>query len=83
MSTEAERFTAAFNAVLARNPDKAPGPTEINQELGKHKNEKYRSPMNILNGRMAALRITLLEDAGFVKQSRLGRWVKPGTGARK
>lgn len=73
-STEESRFTEAFRRVLARNPDKAPGPTAINKELGK---EYARTPDNVLNGRMSVLRRRLLEDAGFVQEYHGGRWHRP------
>lgn len=84
MSTEASRFEAAFYAVLKRNPNKAPGPTAINRELGKEHNS--RTPLNTLNGRMSQLRRRLLAENGFVQeptypfgyegQTNFGRWTK-------
>lgn len=73
---EEQRFTEAFYSVLRKDPDKAPGPTQINRALGKHKNPEYHSPMNVLNGRMVDLRRRLLLENGFVKESHLGRWRK-------
>lgn len=73
---ETERFTAAFYAVLSRDPSKPPSPTQINRELGKHRNPNYRSPMNVLNGRMSKLRRQLLAENGFVEDSKFGRWRK-------
>ena len=69
MSTSAEAFEYAFERVLARDPSTAPGPSLINRELG-------RSGGNQLNGRNTKLRIQLLENHGFVKDSETGRWVK-------
>lgn len=83
---EEERFTAAFYAVLARDPNTPPGPTAINRELGKDENPKYRSPLNVLNGRMSVLRRRLLAEAGFVQdpvppslyeETNYGRWRRP------
>lgn len=80
--TEEGRFTAAFYAVLEREPNKPPSPTQINRELGKDTNPAYRSPMNILNGRMSALRRRLLTENGFVQddgvlgETNFGRWRK-------
>jgi len=82
VDTEEGRFTAAFYAVLERDPDKPPSPTQINRELGKHENPDYHSPMNILNGRMSALRRRLLVENGFVQddnvqgETNFGRWRK-------
>lgn len=73
---EAERFTAAFYAVLNRDPDRAPSPTQINRELGKDTNPRYRSPMNVLNGRMSTLRRRLLVENGFVQDEKFRRWRK-------
>lgn len=84
MSSEASRFTDAFYAVLERDPDKPPGPTAINRELGKE--HTSRTPLNVLNGRMSTLRRQLLLDNGFVQdepsspfegQANFGRWRKP------
>lgn len=74
MSTEKSRFTDAFYAVLKRNPDKAPGPTAINRELGKEHNS--RTPLNTLNGRMSALRKELLIENGFTQEKKWARWTK-------
>lgn len=84
-SSEASRFEAAFYAVLERNPNKPPGPTAINRELGKEHNS--RTPLNVLNGRMSQLRRQLLIKNGFVQdptspfgyegQANFGRWRKP------
>lgn len=76
MSTERERFEAAFYAVLSKSPDRPPGPTSINRELGKADNPRYRSPMNVLNGRMSVLRRQLLKDNGFVQDHSGARWRK-------
>lgn len=83
VDTEEGRFTDAFYAVLERNPNKPPSPTQINRELGKDTNPKYRSPMNVLNGRMSILRRRLLEENGFVQnvspyvgETNFGRWRK-------
>lgn len=79
MSTEASRFTEAFYAVLERNPNKAPGPTAINRELGKE--HTSRTPLNTLNGRMSKIRRRLLLENGFVQEgpapTKFGRWRKP------
>lgn len=74
MSTEATRFTDAFYTVLRRNPNQAPGPTAINRELGKE--VTARTPLNVLNGRMSALRKKLLKENGFVQDEKWGRWMK-------
>lgn len=74
MSTEASRFTEAFYAVLKRNPDKAPGPTAINRELGKE--HTARTPLNTLNGRMSKVRKELLLENGFTQEEKWGRWTK-------
>lgn len=81
--TEEGRFTTAFYAVLKRDPDKPPSPTQINRELGKDTNPEYRSPMNVLNGRMSVLRRRLLIENGFaqdgttyVGETNFGRWRK-------
>ncbi len=73
-SGEEQRFTEAFNRLLERDPDTAPGPTALNRELGK---EWGRTPMNVLNGRMSVLRRRLLEEAGFVQEAKWGRWHRP------
>lgn len=73
---EEGRFTRAFYSVLKRDPDKPPSPTQINKELGKDVNPLYRSPMNVLNGRMSVLRRRLLEENGFVQDAQFGRWRK-------
>lgn len=70
-STEETRFTEAFYTVLKRNPDRPPGPTAINVELGK------APPLNIMNGRMNTLRRRLLREAGFTQDAKWGRWYKP------
>ena len=84
-TTEKDRFTEAFYAVLERDPNSPPSPTQINRELGKHENPDYRSPMNVLNGRMSALRRRLLTENGFVQdpispheqgETNFGRWRK-------
>jgi hypothetical protein len=73
--TEASRFTDAYYAVLARDPNTPPGPTAINRELGKTR------LLNVLNGRMSALRISLLKQTGFIKdpdgEELFGRWRRP------
>lgn len=74
--TEEDRFTAAFYAVLNRDPDTPPGPTKINRELGRENNPRYHSPLNVLNGRMSALRRRLLLENGFVKDEQGWKWVK-------
>lgn len=74
MNTEESRFTEAFYAVLKRNPDKAPGPTAINRELGKEHNS--RTPLNTLNGRMSVLRRKLLLENGFTQEKKWARWTK-------
>lgn len=74
MSTEASRFTEAFYAVLERNPNKAPGPTAINRELGKE--HSSRTPLNTLNGRMSKVRKELLIKNGFTQEAKWGRWRK-------
>lgn len=74
MSTEASRFTEAFYAVLERNPNKAPGPTAINRELGKE--HSSRTPLNTLNGRMSKVRKELLIKNGFTQENKWGRWRK-------
>lgn len=76
MRTEESRFTDAFYRVLQREPSKPPGPTQINRELGKDTNPRYRSPMNVLNGRMSVLRRRLLVENGFVQDEKFGRWRK-------
>ena len=70
-STEETRFIEAFNRVLERDPDNPPGPTAINVELGK------KPPLNIMNGRMNALRRRLLAEAGFVQDAKWSRWYRP------
>lgn len=74
--TETTRFTEAFYRVLARDPHTAPGPTAINLELGKKRTD--RTPLNTLNGRMAALRRDLLLLNGFSQENKWGRWVRTG-----
>ena len=74
MNTEESRFTDAFYAVLKRNPDKAPGPTAINLELGKE--HTARTPLNTLNGRMSKLRKRLLLENGFTQEEKWARWTK-------
>lgn len=74
---EERRFREAFAAVLARDPDTAPGPTAINKELRKHESDTYNTPLNVLNGRLSALRKQLLEEAGFVQAEKWARWHKP------
>lgn len=74
--TEEGRFTEAFYAVLKENPNKPPSPTQINRWLGKDTNPNYRSPMNVLNGRMSGLRRRLLLENGFKKDEKFGRWRK-------
>lgn len=76
MRTEESRFTDAFYRVLQREPSKPPSPTQINRELGKDTNPRYRSPMNVLNGRMSVLRRRLLVENGFVQDEKFGRWRK-------
>lgn len=76
MRTEESRFTDAFYQVLRREPSKPPSPTQINRELGKDTNPRYRSPMNVLNGRMSVLRRRLLVENGFVQDEKFGRWRK-------
>lgn len=73
VDTEEGRFTEAFYAVLEREPNKPPSPTQINRELGKDTNPRYRSPMNVLNGRMSVLRRRLLKENGFVQGSQTYR----------
>lgn len=72
MSNEESRFTDAFYAVLVKNPNKAPGPTAINLELGRKRSD--RTPLNTLNGRMSKVRRQLLLDSGFVQKAKWGRW---------
>jgi hypothetical protein len=74
---EERRFREAFAAVLARDPDTPPGPTAINMELRKHESDTYHTPLNVLNGRMSALRTQLLKEAGFVQTEKWARWHKP------
>ena len=85
VNTEEGRFTAAFYAVLERDPNSPPSPTQINRELGKHENPDYHSPLNVLNGRMSVLRRRLLAENGFVQdpispheqgETNFGRWRK-------
>lgn len=74
---EERRFREAFEACLKRDPDTAPGPTAINKELRRHESDTYHTPLNVLNGRMSALRKQLLEEAGFVQSEKWARWHKP------
>lgn len=68
---EEARFTWAFNEVLRREPNKAPGPTAINILLDKP------PPWNVMRGRQSVLRRRLLEEAGFVQDAKWGRWHRP------
>lgn len=74
IDNEETRFAEAFFRVLQRNPNRAPGPTAINRELGK---DYPRTPQNVLNGRMSKVRRRLLESAGFVQEYHGGRWHRP------
>ena len=74
LTGEEVRFRDAFYAVLKRDPDTAPGPTAINLELGKTKDGA--TPLNVLNGRMNALRKRLLVEAGFTQPEKWARWRK-------
>lgn len=57
---ERERFVAAFNTLLEKNPRQAPGPTAINRLMGGR-----TSSMNKLPGRLSGLRREMLKEAGF------------------
>lgn len=75
-NTEEGQFTRAFHAVLNRNPDKPPSPTQLNRELGRDTNPNYHAPMNVLNGRMSVLRRRLLLENGFIQDEKWARWRK-------
>lgn len=74
---EERRFREAFAAVLERDPNTAPSPTAINKELRKHERDTNHTPLNVLNGRLSALRKELLVEAGFVQAEKWARWHKP------
>ena len=72
MTDVQEKFKRAFAAELELYPGTAPGPKALALRMG------WNNTRN-LPGRVSGLRITLLEEAGFVKTySRwgAGRWVK-------
>lgn len=72
MTTERDRFVAAFEAILARGEKPTPG--ALNREQG----FDVRRP---IPGRLSTLRRTMLAEAGFVQgppaAGSLGRWYRP------
>lgn len=66
-----KRFIEVVETLLKLEPDKAPGPTKINEMMG-----RIHRKQNQINGRENALRHRVLEEHGFAKDPWTGRWVK-------
>lgn len=68
---ETKRFQEAFLTLLAERPGEPPGPAGIARLMGLGNKRN-------LNGRLSHLRIRMLEDHGFYKDDRDGRWYHGG-----
>lgn len=71
MTLREERLIQVIETMIKLEPDVAPGPTAINEMMGR------RGKLNNLSGKDAALRAQILKKHGFVKDGWSGRWYKP------
>lgn len=66
-----QRFIDAVETLLKLEPNVAPGPTKINEIMG-----RTHRKTNSINGRENALRHRILGKHGFARDPWTGRWKK-------